>query len=194
MEQTTTARPSTFHKTITIGADGKKHYPDGTIFTKLKFKRSDKADTVVGFVSQNPKDGRYCGVREDSDFPKKVCLVDKSIAPDIIMDALYDVAMIPMLNQNGYIVLEATVHQFRAVLEVDYYPRANYRVTLKFGGKSIVFDPMNPPTPAANSLSVTKELIAKRLDIKNVSQVVEDFMAAATSILHQYKKDGYPKP
>lgn len=41
------------------------------VYTKLKFIRSEISGAPVSFVSQNPKTGRICGVRQDSEYPKK---------------------------------------------------------------------------------------------------------------------------
>ena len=49
------------------------------VYTKLKFVKSDVSGATVSFVSQNPKTGQICGVRQDSPYPKKICMVDKAI-------------------------------------------------------------------------------------------------------------------
>lgn len=44
-------------KEITIGPDGKKVYPQGTIFTRVKFTKSERTGQPIGFMSQNPVNG-----------------------------------------------------------------------------------------------------------------------------------------
>ena len=191
MEQLNKTQANGPDKRITIGPDGKKKYPDGTIFTKLKFKKSEKSGLLVGFVSQNPKTGRVKGVREDSEFPKQVCVADVSIAPDIIIGALYNVAIVPMYQKKGFIVIEATLHQFKAEIEVCYVPKACYVVNVKFGNKTIIFDPKDGCKETTRSLPAVKALLEKRIDIRNIAQVVEDFVDAANDILKKYDHDGF---
>ena len=50
------------------------------IKTKLKFVKSDRTGSWVGFVSINPKNGRVFGVREDDKNPKKVCVTSREVA------------------------------------------------------------------------------------------------------------------
>ena len=49
--------------------------------TKMKFIKSASTGFTVGFVSRNPKTGMWRGVRQDSTFPKKVCVLDKKLIP-----------------------------------------------------------------------------------------------------------------
>ena len=86
------------------------------VYTKLKFVKSEVSGAPVSFVSQNPKTGRICGVRQDSPYPKKICIVDKVLSSQIMMNALYDCALIPMSDKNGYVVVEAEPVQFKACL------------------------------------------------------------------------------
>lgn len=191
MEQLNKAQVNGPDKKIAIGPDGKKKYPEGTIFTKLKFKKSEQSGLLVGFVSQNPKTGRIKGVREDSKFPKQVCVVDQAIAPEIIIGALYNAAIVPMLKKKGFIVIEATPYQFRAEIDVNYVKKAVYVVTVRFGNKTIVFDPKDGRKESIRSLAAVKSLLEKRVDIRNVTQVVEDFMEAASDVLRKFEQDGF---
>lgn len=191
MEHLNKAQTNGPDKKITIGPDGKKKYPEGTIFTKLKFKKSEQSGRLVGFISQNPKSGRIKGVREDSEFPKQVCVVDATIAPEIIVGALYNVAIVPMYNKKGFIVIEAVPCQFKAEIEVNYVRNAIYIVNVKFGNKTITFDPKDGRKESTRSLSAVKALLEKRIDIRNITQVVEDFVDAAHDILKKFEHDGF---
>lgn len=55
-------------KTIVLDPDGNKIYPEGTVFTKVKFSKSERTGQPIGFVSQNPINKRINGVREDSKY------------------------------------------------------------------------------------------------------------------------------
>lgn len=178
-------------KKIIIGPDGKKKYPDGTIFTRLKFKKSEQSGMLIGFVSQNPKTGRIKGVREDSEFPKQVCIVDQAIALEIIIGALYKAAIVPMYKKKGYIVIEATPYQFKADIATCYVPKACYVVEVKFGNKTIVFDPKDGHKASQRTIAGVKALLEKRIDVQNITQVVEDFVDAATDLMKRYERDGF---
>ena len=100
------------------------------IRTKLKFMRSEETDAYISFVSQNPTTGLYYGVRQDSKFPKKICVLDKRLSYSVVPNALYDVTMIPMTftgtaNATGYTLYPSfpissmpTVPQYPGVLPV----------------------------------------------------------------------------
>lgn len=191
MEQLNRPQPNGPDKKIIIGPDGKKKYPEGTIFTRLKFKKSEVSGMLIGFVSQNPKTGRVKGVREDSEFPKQVCIVDQTIAPEIILGALYQVAIVPMYKKKGFIVIEATPYQFKADISTCYVPKACYIVEVKFGNKTIVFDPKDGRKASTRTIAGVKALLEKRIDVQNITQVVEDFVEAATDLLKKYERDGF---
>lgn len=178
-------------KEIITGPDGKKIYPEGTVFTRVKFTKSERTGLPIGFVSQNPVNKRINGVRENSKFPKTVCIVDAKIAPEIIFDVLYKVAIVPMRNKNGYITIEAEPYQFKATLEVCYVPKACYVLDVKFGNQVIRFDPKDGKKDSMRTLSGCKALLEKRMDIANLSEVVEEFTAAATDLIKKYRRDGF---
>lgn len=178
-------------KEITIGPDGKKEYPQDTVFTRIKFSKSQKTGLPIGFVSQNPVTKRIMGVREDSKYPKSVCIVDAKIAPDIILDVLYKVAIVPMRSKKGYIAIEAEPYQFKALLEVSYVKKACYVINVKFGNQIIRFDPKDGTKDSMRTLSGCKALLEKRLDIANLADVVEEFVEAATDLIEKYRRDGF---
>lgn len=178
-------------KEVKILPDGKKVYPEGTAFTRVKFTKSEKTGLPIGFVSQNPVNKRLNGVREDSKFSKSVCIVDAKIAPEIVFNVLYKVALVPMHNKNGYIVIDAELYQFKATIEVTYVPKACYIVEIKFGNQVIRFDPKDGKKDSMRTLSGCKALLEHRLDIANVVEVVEEFVAAATDIIKKFQRDGF---
>lgn len=164
--------------------------PVKKISTKLKFVKSDKTDAYVGFVSQNPKTKRYCGVRQDSPYPKKVCVLDKKLTCEILTNVLYDVELIPMHERNGYVVISAIPCEFKATIETLYIPKIQYRIDVKFGNKCITFDPMDGTKDSVKKLSVCRAVLEKRVDIKNLTQVLDDFDAAANTLLNKMFADG----
>ncbi len=160
-------------------------------YTKLKFIRSEISGAPVSFVSQNPKTGRICGVRQDSEYPKKICIVDKLLASQIIMNALYDCTLIPMDERNGYVVIAAEPVQFKATVTSTYIKGNIYLVEVKFGNKIIRFDPFNGKKESVKSMAACKSVLEKRIDVKDLIQVVEDFERAANNILRLLDRDKY---
>lgn len=160
------------------------------IHTKLKFIKSEETGAYIGFVSQNPTTNVYSGVRQDSPYPKKVCVLDQKMEWQILTNVLYDVTLIPMHHKNGFVVIEATPCEFRAKIETTYIPNTAYKVEVKFGNKTIVFNPFDGEKECVRSLSKCHSVLEKRVDIKNILQVVEDFDKAANAILNKMFNDG----
>jgi hypothetical protein len=161
------------------------------VYTKLKFVRSEISGAPVSFVSQNPKTGRICGVRQDSSYPKKICIVDKLLSPQIIVNALYDCTLIPMSDKNGYVVIAAEPVQFKAVISSAYIKNNIYVVEVKFGNKIIRFDPFNGKKESVKDIAACKSVLEKRIDIEDITQVVKDFERAAGNIVHLMERDKY---
>lgn len=161
------------------------------IKTKLKFVRSNESGAYISFVSQNPKTGRICGVRQDSEYPKKICILDKKLMCQVLLNTLYDATLIPMAEKNGYIVVDVSPVQFKATIETSYVPKAIYVVEVKFGNKVIRFDPLDGRKDSIRILEECKNVLAKRTDIQNIMQVIDDFVAAATNIKNRYISDGF---
>lgn len=161
------------------------------IKTKLKFMKSEGTGAYIGFVSQNLKTGQYVGVRQDSEYPKKICIVDKMLACQIVPNILYDVTLIPMKEKNGYIAIEISPVSFEAKMETTYVPKAIYKIEIKFGNKTILFDPVDGKKDSVRTVSGVREILEKRMDIQNIQQVVEDFLEAAKLLMRRYEKDGF---
>lgn len=178
-------------KEITIGLDGKKIYPQGTIFTRVKFAKSEKTGQPIGFISQNPVNKMYNGVREDSKFPKSVCIVDAKLVPEIILGVLYKVAVVPMHNKHGFIVIEAEPYQFKATIEQCYVPKACYIIEVKFGNQVIRFDPKDGKKDSMRTIPGCRALLEKRMDIANLADVIDEFVSAASDLIEKYRRDGF---
>ena len=165
------------------------------IKTKLKFFKSDRSESWVGFVSINTKNGRVKGVREDASGPKKVCIVTHELAPFIEPNILYDVEMIPMKNKYaGYIVVVAEPHAFEARIETTIVKNAVYEVTVKFGNKVVIFDPKDGKQDSVRNIDGVVKVLESRKDIKNQLQVIEDFVKSANILLSTFENDGHYVP
>ena len=169
------------------------------ITTKLKFIKSKKNGALISFVSQNPVNNVVCGVRQDSPYPKKIVIIDREKANNILTNVLYDCTLIPMtpvLNEKtgenhipGYIAIEATPVQFKATVTTKYIRGIKYMVEVSFGNKIIRFDPFRGKKESVKSLPACRAILEKRCDVQNLLEVVEDFEMAAINIVELMKQD-----
>lgn len=162
------------------------------IKTKLKFVKSDRTGSWVGFVSINTKNGCVKGVREDAKEHKKVCVVTHELASIIEPNVLYDVEMIPMKNKNaGYIVVKAEPHAFEARITSSVVKNAVYLVEVKFGNKTIIFDPLDGRKDSVRTIDGVIEVLQYRKDIKDLLQVIDDFQKTANIVMTAFENDGH---
>lgn len=169
------------------------------IRTKLKFIKSEKNGALISFVSQNPVNNVVCGVRQDSPYPKKIVIIDREMANNILVNILYDCVLIPMtptLNEKtgenhipGYIAIEANPVQFKATVTTKYIRGIKYMVEVSFGNKVICFDPFKGQKESVKSLPACRAVLEKRYDVKNLMDVVESFEVAAHNLLDLLKED-----
>lgn len=159
--------------------------------TNLKFIKSEETGAYVSFVSQNSKTGRICGVRKDSEYPKKIVVLDRALKSDVLPNVLYDATLIPMRDKQGYVAIDITPIQFKATIETTYVPKAVYIVEVKFGNKTICFDPLGGQKDTVKTIDGCKGVLEKRVDVQDLAQVVCDFTEAATKILSKMKSDGF---
>lgn len=168
-----------------------KTYPEGTVFTMLKFELSEKDNqSYIGYASQNTKTGKVNGVRVDSHYPKRVCIVDAKLNYLIIPGVLYRVTLIPMKSKQGYIVIEAEPYQFRATIKTNYIPKTQYQVEVCFGQRKIVFDPLDGRKSCRNSIQGVVEQLSKRFDIMDLQSVISAFEIQANNLRDKFIKDG----
>jgi hypothetical protein len=98
--------------------------------------------------------------------------------------------MIPMTEKNGYVVIEMTPVEFKATISTTYVKKAIYRVEVKFGNKTIVFDPLDGKKDTIRTLKGCLSVLEKRVDIKDITQVVADFQESANKLLNYMRADG----
>lgn len=162
------------------------------IKTKLKFVKSERTGSWVGFVSINTKNGCIKGVREDAKEPKKVCVVTRELTSFIEPGVLYDVELIPMKNQDsGFIVVKAEPHAFEAKISTTVVKNAVYMVEVKFGNKAIIFDPLDGRKDSVRTIDGVIEVLQYRKDIKNLLDVIDDFRRAANTVQTAFQNDGH---
>jgi hypothetical protein len=164
--------------------------PPKKTFTQLKFIKSEETGAYISFVSQNPKTGRIIGVRQNSKYPKKICIIDQKLAHTIIPGILYSATLIPMHEKNGYIIIEATPISFNATVETSYIPGICYKTEVKFGNKTVVFDPLYGRRDSVTTIMGVREVLEKRMDIRNLLRVVDEFLEHADGLMKCFVNDG----
>ena len=156
------------------------------IKTYLKFQRSDR--NVNAFVSYVRKEnGSWKGCRESDGCKKKVVLADNLLAATLLENVLYCAILVPMRECMGFVAISAEPVRFKARIEsVISYER--YAVYVKFGNKTITYDPESPLNMESSIDSIVATL-RKRIDLRDTEHVVHDFKEAAETVLAYYRAD-----
>lgn len=159
--------------------------------TQLKFVKSEKTGELIGFVSKT-KDNKLKGVREDSVYKKRICILADQLKGSILPNTLYEVELKPMHgSKNGYVVTAATQVFFNATIESFIVPKKRYQVIVNFGGKTVYFDPLKGKTSSSRTKEGVLEILNKRNDIANQNNVISDFLDRADELILQMQEDGY---
>ena len=64
--------------------------------TQLKFATSARTGEIIGFVSRHSKTKQLRGVREDSPYKKKICVLSEDLKGKVMPNVLYSVELKPM--------------------------------------------------------------------------------------------------
>lgn len=157
--------------------------------SKMKLAKSSDTGYIVGFASKNPKTGAWHGVRQDSSFPKKVCVLDRRLIPYTLTNRLYNVSLVPMKNKDGFVIVEASPVMFEAKVNSFHVKKQIYRVEVTFGGYTIIYDPMEGRKSSVKNLQEAVETLEKRTDIADIASVVEIFAKEATVIQSAFQRE-----
>lgn len=147
-----------------------------TIPVNIKFFRDKKENKMVGYVTR--KNGSWMGVREDSPGKKKIVVLGTQI-PNILDGVLYHAYLLPMREKDGFVCIGVCSVQFEPKMEVLFHKSGGYYVKITFGNKQMVFDPKNK-NPQSSDFNQFIERLSRRVDIKNVSALVDDFIRVVT--------------
>ena len=161
---------------------------ENSIKARLRFTKSEKTGYVVGFVSQNPVTGLWHGVHESKPYPKKICVLDRSLVPYVLLKKLYDVEMVPMRKKDGFVVKTAEPVLYPATIVCSHIPGMLYHVEAVFGGKRIVFDPTELRDRSVCDLNKAIEKLRMRTDVENLDQALEEFTNETYRINQLYIK------
>jgi hypothetical protein len=159
--------------------------------SQLKFAKSEKTGELIGFVSRHCKTKKLKGVRENSIFGKKICVLSEELKGTIIPNILYNVELKSMHQGNGYVVVSATPVLFKAHIATIIVPKSIYQVNIAFGNKTIYFDPKDGKSPSSKTMEGVLEVLSARKDIEDRETVIKDFEKQAGILLQRMKQDGY---
>ena len=157
--------------------------------SQIKFAKSQQSGEIIGFVSRLSKTKKLRGVRENSPFGKKICVLSDELKGLIIPNILYNVELKTMHKSNGYVVVSAVPIRFKAHVKTVVIPPETYQVHITFGNKTIYFDPKNGKSPSSNTIDGVLNVLKGRQDIDNLEPVIENFKKQAFSLLKQMEKD-----
>lgn len=161
-----------------------------TLKTKLKFYISNETGKLVSFVSIT-KTNKLKGVREDSNCKKKICVLSSDLAGTILPNTLYNVGLVEMRSGKGYIVVSADPVLFDAKIEDCVIPKVIYKVSAKFGNKTIFFDPIDGESESSRTLEGALKVLEERNDIADKELVIADFKERGVAIIRKMQNDGY---
>ncbi len=159
--------------------------------TQLKLAKLDETEELVGFVSRNPHTQKLKGVREDSHFGKKICILARELKDKLLPNKLYDVELKPMHSRAGYVIISAKITQFTALVDMCVLRGEQYKVTVSFGNKTIYFDPKDGSSHSSRTLEGAVKLLNARDDIQDKEFVVDCFIKRSLQLLSMMKADKY---
>ena len=157
------------------------------IKTIIKFKRGTEGiniGKVFGFVTK--KGGHWRGCREADECKRKIVFVDPSISKSIQENVPYNVTLMPMHSEQGFVAIAATQVKFEAKI-ITRMANGAFMVMVKFGIKTIIYDPSSN-FERYNNINEIADHIRHRIDIKDPIQVAEDFIDSACLVKELYSK------
>jgi hypothetical protein len=131
------------------------------------------------------------GVRENSIFGKKICVLSEELKGTIVPNILYNVELKPMHRRNGYVVVSATPALFKAQIETVVVSKSIYQVNITFGNKTIYFDPKDGKSLSSKTIEGALAILGSRNDVEDKETVIENFKKQAEALIQRMQKDGY---
>lgn len=159
--------------------------------SQIKFAKSEQTGELIGFVSRHSKTKKLKGVRENSIYGKKICVLSEELKGTIIPNQLYNVELKAMHRGNGYVVVSAVPALFKATIDTVLVSNALYQVKISFGNKTIYFDPKDGNSPSSRTVDGVIKALTVRNDIEDLEEVIREFKAQAKELTHRMKTDGY---
>lgn len=158
--------------------------------TQLKLALSEQTGELIGFVSRQPLSNKLKGVREDSPFGKKICVLAKELKGNVKPNKLYSVELKPMRGEVGYVIISATPILFEAQVDIMIDPHRKYCVTIAFGNKTLYFDPKDGKNPSTRTIAGVVKLLRDRDDLAFKNKVIDTFIEKAEQLNRKMNEDG----
>lgn len=159
--------------------------------TRLKFAVSEETNEMIGFVTRSSTTRKIWGVDENSDSPKKICVLSEDLKGLIKPGIVYEVELKPMRKGNGYVVISAARLRYKAEFETIIIPKSVYQIRITFGHKIIYFDPKDGNSPSSRTIAGVERALRARKDLADIEEVVEQFGILANELLERVEQDGY---
>lgn len=124
-------------------------------------------------------------------FVLKICTGGFADYNSLKPNVLYNVILTEMKNKKGYVVKSASPVLFEAEIDQCIIPKAVYKVSVKFGNKTIFFDPLDGKSDSSRTLQGALKALEVREDIANKELVITDFKEKGLETIRQMEADGY---
>lgn len=161
------------------------------IKTRLKFVVSDKTNALIGFVTKSSTSRMYRGVNEEENVPKKICVLSDDLKGLIEPGVVYEVELLPMRKENGFVVVSAFRHKYEAKFETVIVPKSIYQIRIIFGHKIIYFDPKDGNSRNSRTIAGVEKSLRDRKDLADIENVIVRFREKANELLEKFEQDGY---
>ncbi len=171
---------------------GNRVKPSGCFRTRLKFFKSDKFATLVGFIHRAK--GKYMGVREEDDLPKFPCFIDPELEPEIQEGVLYDITFVFKHDSKVAVCIDAQATRFKAKIEESYLKDIIYTVEVTVGNQRFCYDPKDGAKGSGMTRLRNRQALRGKLERCNIDRkelLLADFDKAADRIDRMFRKDGY---
>lgn len=159
--------------------------------SQIKFTQSETTGELIGFVSRHSKTKKLKGVRENSVYGKKICVLSEELKGTITENVLYNVELKSMHRGNGYVVVSATPAKFAAQVDTVIVPKSIYQVCVTFGNKTIYFDPKDGKSVSSKEFEGALKIIKERKDIEDRDRVIKEFTRQSKQLIQRMETDGY---
>lgn len=159
--------------------------------TRLKFFVSKETGELISLISKNLVTGQLRGVSPDTHYQTKICVISPEIKNQIQPNVLYEVTLHEMKGGNGYVAIHAEPIKFLATIEMCMIPKCIYKIMIRFGKKTIYYDPMDGRTKSSKTSEGVVRALEERNDISNKIEIIENFRKAANVMKQRMLNDGY---
>ena len=146
------------------------------MIVNIKFTKNKLNDSLAGYVTKS--NGSWKGCRCTDKCRMKIVLPGQEVKASMIENVLYRTTIIPMREKDGFVAIKVEPVQFEARIETVLRGR-QYSIEVKFGNKTLVYDPYDKKDrKCRKDINVFRHLLETRPDIKDITQVVDDFNEA----------------